>query len=82
MNDIAPPYLANMFELHQTHLQGLRSSHDTTLLNVPNSRLLYGKHSFSHSAAALWNNLPVNIRESSSVLTFKSNLKTLFVAKC
>ena len=57
MNDIAPPCLANMFELHKTHHQDLRSSHDTTRLNVPNSRLLYGKHLFSHSAAALWNNL-------------------------
>ena len=53
MNDIAPPYLANMVELHKTDRRGLRSSHDTTRLYVPDSRLLYGKHSFSHSAAAL-----------------------------
>jgi len=76
MHESAPPYLANLFELYKTARRGLRSSSDTTRLHVPISRLACGKHSFSHSAAPLWNNLPINIRESPSIVTFKCNLKT------
>ena len=75
LNGIAPPYLAKLFLLRHTHRQGLRSSSDKTQLNTHESRLSYGKHAFSHSAAELWNNLPINVRKSSCVVTFKK--KTL-----
>ena len=65
LNDIAPPYLSNMFLLRQTH----------------ESRLTYGKHAFSHSAAELWNTLPINVRKSSCVVTFKKKLKTYLFPK-
>ena len=76
LNDIAPPYLSDMFHLHQSNRQGLRSSSDRTRLTTHKSRLSYGKHAFSHSAAELWNSLPIIVRDSSCVVTFKSKLKT------
>ena len=56
--------------------EGLRSSSDRTRLTTHKSRLSYGKHAFSHSAAELWNSLPIIVRDSSCVVTFKSKLKT------
>ena len=76
LNGIAPPYLSDMFHLHQSNRQGLRSSTDRTRLTTHKSRLSYGKHAFSHSAAELWNSLPIIVRDSSCVVTFKSKLKT------
>jgi len=36
----------------------------------------YGKRSFSFAAPELWNNLPQNVIQSSSVSQFKRELKT------
>ncbi len=81
LNGIAPPYPSDMFHLRQSHRQGLRSYSDKTRLNTHKSRLTYGKHAFSHSAAELWNNLPINVRYSSCVVTFKKKLKTYLFPK-
>ena len=64
LNGIAPPYLSDMLHLCQSQRQGLRSSSDKTQLNTLESRLTYGKHAFSHSAAELWNKLQINVRNS------------------
>ena len=40
------------------------------------SKLTYGKHAFAHSAAELWNNLPINVHKSLCVVTFEKKLKT------
>ena len=36
----------------------------------------YGDRSFSVAAPTLWNTLPVSLRNTDSILTFKSSLKT------
>ena len=54
----------------------LRSS-DSTLLSVPKSRTKsYGDRAFRNASPKLWNNLPLNIRQSETFSTFKSSLKS------
>ena len=56
-----------------------RWSKDTLLLEQPSTRLVtYGHRSFSAAAQRLWNKLPLNIRESATVSTFITSLKTHF----
>ena len=59
----------------------LRSTSDPSLLHIPKSRLkTFGDKSFSVYAPVQWNKLPLSIRTSSSVDSFKSALKThLFI---
>ena len=43
-------------------------------LVLPQPRTDYLKKSFSYSGAQLWNNLPVDLRQASSLADFKSKL--------
>ena len=47
-------------------------------LNIPLARTtFYGTNSILFRACQLWNNLPLSIKQSHSLLEFKTNIKTL-----
>ena len=69
-------YLSDCLTLYVPLREGLRSSFDTTRLIIPRSRRLIGDRSFSVRGPKLWNVTPHHIRLSSTVATFKNNLKT------
>ena len=75
----APSYISELLlnKVHK-HTHNLRSSHDTLLLQIPTckTKITLGDRAFVCAAPKLWNNLPFEIRTSSSVETFKSRLKT------
>ena len=74
LHDMAPPYLANVIKPRKTS----RSLRSTTMeyLEEQRSRLVtYGDRSFSVAGPKLWNNLPLQIRKSSSIQSFKKELK-------
>jgi len=72
----SPPYLACHLQLHQSiHL--LRSS-DQRHLDCPSSKTVFGSRSFRCSAPTVWNSIPLEIRSSSSIDSFKRSLKTHF----
>jgi len=50
------------------------SSHQ--LLTIPRCRTEFGKRAFSNSAPSVWNTIPVEIRSSSSLVSFKRSLKS------
>ncbi len=59
-----------------TPSRALRSSSSISLV-VPRIRLTtMGARSFSYAAPRLWNSLPLDIRNSNCLLTFKTRLKT------
>ena len=75
INDLAPSYLSNLLVPYVPR-RALRSA-DKLLLSQPSYRLKsYGFRAFSICAPSLWNKLPINIKCSQSVGTFKRNLKT------
>ena len=53
----------------------LRSSADE-FLAVPRTRTVLATRAFSVAAPKLWNTIPIDIRNSLSLETFKSKLKT------
>ncbi len=75
LNGLAPPYI---YELLHPYMptRSLRST-DQLFLNVPKTKhKLRGDHAFAVAAPKLWNDLPLPIRQASSLFLFKSTLKT------
>ena len=75
INNLAPSYLSDL-------LVPLESPHNLRSISmgnfkVPRSRTTtYGDRAFAIAAPQLWNDLPLEIRNSPTVATFKTNLKT------
>ncbi len=77
LNGLAPPYLSEL--LHPYAPARCLRSADQLLLEVPRSkRTLRGDRAFSVAAPKMWNDLPLHIRQASSLSVFKTNLKTHF----
>jgi len=64
-----PPYLSDLLQYHEP-TRSLRSSSSHQLL-VPQHRLTSGSRAFRFSAAKVWNSLPVSIRGTKSLPTFR-----------
>ena len=83
LNGQAPIYITELLKVKSsTHSHNLRSSHDTLLLQIPShkTKVTLGDRAFACAAPKVWNNLPLEIRKSSSLNIFKSRLKAhLFV---
>ena len=75
LNGLAPPYLSELLHPY-IPARSLRSD-DQLLLSVPKSkRMLRGDCAFAVSAPKLWNDLPLHVKQASSLSVFKSLLKT------
>src|ERR1700761_201822 len=73
LRNAAPPYLYELLKTY-TPLRRLRSS-DAHLLSIPVMKSCSGRCSFSFSAPSLWNSLPLNIKLSPTLSSFRSLLK-------
>ena len=74
----APGYLQELIVLHKpSAAYDFRRNCDLLLLEKT-SQLNYNKSEsiFSHASVTVWNDLPLDIRESSSISSFKTKLKT------
>ncbi len=77
LNNLAPQYLNQLLQVY-TPSRALRSSSSISLV-VPRIRLTtMGARSYSYAAPRLWNSLPLDIRNSNCLLSFKTRLKTYF----
>ena len=75
LNGLSPQYLRNLITPRSSS-RTLRSS-DKCLLHTPRWNLTtYGRRSFSSAAPVLWNSLPLDIKTSPNVNTFKRRLKS------
>ena len=77
----APIYLSELLHLYSPSWQR-RSSIDTRVFRIPSFRTKScDQRSFSYQALVIWNQLPVSVRHSTSVSSFKSSLKTFLFLK-
>lgn len=72
---LGPEYLLELLTPHQP-LHGLRSSFANNFAQPRTHTKTYGDRSFSAAVPRLWNPLPLSIKDSNSVETFKKHLKT------
>ena len=71
VNKLAPNYLCNMFTTRALSFD----LHDTSQkLYLLKPRTDYLKRSFSYSGASLWNDLPEDIRTTTSLSNFKRRI--------
>ena len=76
LNNSAPSYLSDSISLY-TPPRLLRSAADTLHLRIDRYNLsTFGRRSFSLQGPLSWNDLPLSLRKSNTLPTFKSNLKT------
>jgi len=71
-----PVYLRELLTYPQT-VRMLRSN-EKCLLNVPRCKTVTASRAFSIAAPTVWNEIPFEIRNCNSLLTFKNKLKTFF----
>ena len=69
-----PSYLVNSVSIY---IPG-RSLRSTDILTVSRTKTVIGARTFRSAAPSVWNKLPVDIRNSTSLLTFRCRLKTHF----
>ena len=75
LHGMAPKYIQDMVKIVKRD-RTLRSN-NLLLLQVPKSNMAsYGDRCFAYAAPYLWNQLPLDIRKSKTVATFKVKLKT------
>ena len=83
LNGLAPEYLCNMVESYASDRVYRSVSQNLLVLVVPRGKhCQYGMRTFAMAAATLWNSLNVRdrgnrVRGSPSLISVKSNLKTL-----
>ena len=74
LNGQAPAYLKDIIPA-QSSGRATRSS-DKSLLLVPRVKPSFGERAFSYSSPRLWNPLPIELKNQSTIDAFKSRLKT------
>ncbi|XP_073709407.1 uncharacterized protein [Misgurnus anguillicaudatus] len=75
LNNLAPPYLKDLLQHHRP-IRSLRSA-DLNLLRpiIKSKHRTLGDRAFAIAAPTLWNSLPIHIRNSDSLTTYKKLLK-------
>ena len=73
LNGQAPEYLSDLL-IKSEQIKNLRSN-DKEILKVPFSKIAYYDRSFSVNDAKLWKSLPLYLRQSTNINTFKKSLK-------
>jgi Reverse transcriptase (RNA-dependent DNA polymerase)/Endonuclease-reverse transcriptase len=74
LHSLAPTYISELLKTYNP-ARNLRSS-DASLLSVPLMKSCSGRRSFSFAAPTLWNSLPLLLRRSPSLSSFRASLKT------
>ena len=71
-----PSYLSSLVKFNIAP-RSLRSS-DQHLLYLPRTRTVTGGRAFSSAAPKVWNSLPISIRSSPSISSYKQQLKSFY----
>ena len=77
LHKLSPPYITDVLKVYQP-TRSLRSQNSLTLVVPWTKPGKYGERCFHQAAPVLWNSMPSNIREATSLETFKRALKTYF----
>ena len=79
LTDLSPEFIKPFFTVKELPYN-LRNGH---ILNLPSARTTYyGPNSVLFRACQVWNNLTLSIKQSQSLLEFKTKIKTLRDIEC
>jgi hypothetical protein len=74
LNGLAPHYIRELLTIYKPQ-RTLRSASQLKLEPVPSNLKTFGDKAFSVVAPKLWNSLPMKVKTSTSLNSFKTNLK-------
>ena len=75
LNGMTPEYITDLFKTTSVaHNRQLRSV-GNELLSIPRTKTCYYDRSFTVVGTKQWNELPINIKHSPSLLSFKNSIK-------
>ena len=80
LNGLCPQYLRNLLE-HRKSARSLRSNFQDLLIQPTCKTKTYGDRAFSVCGPKIWNTVPLEIRQSSTVVLFKKKLKTFLFTR-
>ena len=81
INGSCPTYLSELLRIY-TPYRTLRSSSDSRMLKIQQyKRKTHGFRTFTYLGPYVWNSLPQDIRQCSTLTSFKTNLKTFLFAQ-
>ena len=76
VNGLAPSYMADMFSSqYGSQVHNLRNS--TLNFEIPNARTELYRNSFAFTGEKIWNELPGDLKNVSSLNAFKKKIKTV-----
>ena len=77
LNDLAPDYLRTKFtDRSSVTTYSLRDTEGKLAIPLPKTNFM--KNSFSYSGAVLWNSLPLQLRQASTLSSFRSGCNRFF----
>ena len=76
LNGLAPDYLSEIF-VDRSSIANYSLRDTSGKLALPQPRTNYLKNSFGYSGAVLWNSLPAELRQASSLHQFKFGCSNL-----
>ena len=79
LNGQAPAYIHDMLNIYKPS-RNLRSANRYLLQEIKSNRT-WGDRSFSIAAPHLWNQLPLHIKTSTSIHSFKTSIKTHLISR-
>ena len=82
LNSLAPSYISSMLNHYEPKTSMCIRSVEAKHLEVPFIRFSVYKRAFSVNGPKLYNELPLHIRESKSLASFKSACYTYFYQSC
>lgn len=71
-----PQYLAELMTAYKPTRSGLRSEAQQRVVIPTGLKTTYGCRTFTRASEYVWNSLPENLRTTTTLLIFKSKLKT------
>ena len=80
LNEMSPIYISELLVLKPSGPYQLRSDKQQFLL-VPRTKTKFGDRAFASAGPKVWNSLPLTVRLSKNINTFKVELKTYLFKK-
>ena len=75
-NNLAPTYMKQLLTFSQNEKYNLRSSARTDIIQLK-PKTNYMKDTFNYSSITIWNNIPLEIKQCSTLSSFKKRYKKL-----
>lgn len=75
LNNMSPNYMSELLKTAENDFYNLRSQSNKQIMLRYTSRTNYFKDTFQYYGMKIWNAIPINIRNSGKINTFKSNYK-------